>query len=299
MLLMDDLNVISEMNILNALNEAVHVLKSCRCASPGLDAEVLLSACLKKDRTRFHIDREQSLTENELQEFRRCIERRRSGEPVAYIVGKKEFWSLPFEVNKHVLVPRPETEILVEEVLTVCSGMKTGNLRILEIGTGCGAISVSLAHELKNAQIIATDISQEAIKVASRNAQINDVANQISFLWGNLFEPVSGKFDIIVSNPPYISKEEYDRLPTGVRDFEPESALLAGADGTAFHREIIKAGGIHLKPGGWSFMEIGAGQKEMVEYMLNESNLYDNIAFRDDYAGIERVAIARRVTTGG
>ena len=299
MLLMDDLNVINDMNIFNVLSEAIQVLASCGCASPGLDAEVLLSACLKKDRTHFHIDREQPLTEKDLQEYRRCIERRSCGEPVAYIVGKKEFWSLPFEVNSHVLVPRPETEILVEEVLKVCSGMKTGNLIILEIGTGCGAISISLAHELKNAQIIATDISQEAIKVALRNAQINDVANQISFLSGNLFEPVSGKFDIIVSNPPYISKEEYDRLPTGVRDFEPELALLSGADGTAFHREIIKAGGIHLKPGGWSFIEIGAGQKDMVENMLNESSLYDNITFRADYAGIERVAIARRVTTGG
>ncbi|MGD1152197.1 MAG: peptide chain release factor N(5)-glutamine methyltransferase [Syntrophales bacterium] len=296
---MDDLNVISEMNILNALNEAVHVLKSCGCETPRLDAEVLLSACLKKDRTRFHIDREQSLTEKDFQEFRRCIERRRCGEPVAYIVGRKEFWSLPFEVNSHVLIPRPETEILVEEVLKVCSGLKARKLRILEIGTGSGAISVSLAHELKNAQIVATDISQDAINIASRNAEINNVLNQISFLWGNLFEPVSGKFDIIVSNPPYISKEEYDRLPIGVRDFEPELALLSGADGTAFHREIIKAGGIYLKPGGWTFMEIGAGQKDRVEYMLNESNLYDNIAFRADYAGIERVSVARRVLTGG
>ncbi len=296
---MDDLNIISEMNILNALNEALHVLKSCGCATPRLDAEVLLSTCLKKDRTRFHIDREQSLSENELREFRRCIERRSCGEPVAYIAGRKEFWSLPFEVDSHVLIPRPETEILVEEVLKVCSGMRTGNLRILEIGTGSGAISVSLAHELKNTQIVATDISQDAINIASRNAQINNVVNQIYFLWGNLFEPVSGKFDIIVSNPPYISKEEYDQLPTGVRDFEPELALLSGADGTAFHREIIKAGGVHLKPGGWSFMEIGTGQKDRIEYMLNESHLYDNIAFRADYAGIERVSVARRVLTGG
>ena len=296
---MDDLNVISKMNIVNALTEAIHVLKSYGCPTPGLDTEVLLSACLKKDRTHFHIDREQSLAEKDFQEFRRCIERRRCGEPVAYIVGRKEFWSLPFEVNSHVLIPRPETEILVEEVLKVCSGLKATNLRILEIGTGSGAISVSLAHELKNAQIVATDISQDAINIASRNAEINNVVNQISFLWGNLFEPVSGKFDIIVSNPPYISKEEYDRLPTGVRDFEPELALLSGADGTAFHREIIKAGGIYLEPGGWIFMEIGAGQKDRVEYMLNESNLYDNIAFRADYAGIERVSIARRVLTGG
>jgi len=299
MMFVDDLNVISDMNILNALTEAIHVLKSSGCATPRLDAEVLLSACLKMDRTRFHIDREQSVTEKDYQEFRRCIERRRRGEPVAYIVGKKEFWSLLFEVNKHVLIPRPETEILVEEVLKVCSSPKTRELRILEIGTGSGAISVSLAHELQNAKIVATDNSQEAINVASRNAQINNVANQISFLSGNLFDPVSGKFDIIVSNPPYISKEEYDRLPSGVRDFEPEVALLSGADGTAFHKEIIKAGAIYLKQGGWSFLEIGAGQKEMVEFMLNESGLYDNIAFRDDYAGIKRVANARRVTTGG
>ena len=287
------------MNILNSLTEAIHVLKSSGCATPRLDAEVLLSACLKMDRTRFHIDREQSLTENDYQEFRRCIERRKRGEPVAYIVGRKEFWSLLFEVNRHVLIPRPETEILVEEVLKVCSSPKTENLRILEIGTGSGAISIALAHELQNAQIIATDISRDAINVALRNAQINNVANQISFLLGNLFETVSGKFDIIVSNPPYISKEEYDRLPSGVRDFEPETALLAGADGTVFHRKIIKAGGVCLKPGGWVFLEIGAGQKKVVENMLNESNLYDNIAFRNDYAAIERVAIARRVTTGG
>jgi release factor glutamine methyltransferase len=287
------------MNILNAFSEAIHVLKSSGCATPRLDAEVILSACLKMDRTRFHIDREQSLTENELQEFRRCIERRRYGEPVAYIVGKKEFWSLPFEVNSHVLIPRPETEILVEEVLKVCSGRKTENLRILEIGTGSGAISIALAHELKNAQIIATDISQDAINVALRNAQINNVASQIHFLLGNLFETVSGKFDIIVSNPPYISKEEYDCLPSGIRDFEPETALLAGADGILFHREIIKAGGVYLKAGGWTFMEMGDGQKELVEFMLNEFGLYDNIAFRNDYAGINRVAIATRVTTGG
>jgi release factor glutamine methyltransferase len=295
----DGLNVISDMNILNALTEAVHILKGCGCVSPRLDAEVLLSACLRKDRTRFHIDREQPLTEKDHREFRRLIERRRHGEPIAYIVGRKEFWSLPFEVNSHVLIPRPETEILVEEVLKVCSGLKARNLRILEIGTGSGAISVSLAHELKNAQIVATDMSQDAINIASRNAQINNVANQISFLSGNLFEPVSGKFDIIVSNPPYISKEEYDRLPTGVRDFEPELALLSGADGTSFHRKIIKAGSIYLKPRGWIFMEIGAGQRDRVEYMLNASNLYDNIAFRADYAGIERVSVARRVLTGG
>lgn len=294
-----DLDIISEMNILNALTEAIYILKTCGSATPRLDAEVLLSFCLKKDRTRFHLDREQWLTEDELQDFRQCVERRRCGEPVAYIVGRKEFWSLTFEVNSHVLIPRPETEILVEEVLKICSSLKAIGLRILEIGTGSGAIAVSLAHELPSSQIVATDISLDAINIASRNAQINNVADQISFLKGHLFEAVSGEFDIIVSNPPYVSREEYDLLPAGVRDFEPALALLSGADGMSFHRDIIKAGGIYLKPGGWIFMEIGAGQEDYIEYMLNASNLYDNIAFRADYAGIKRVSISRRVMAGG
>lgn len=287
------------MNILNVLKEAVTALESCGLTNTRLDAEVLLSSFLKKDRTSLFTHPEQSLTEKELEEFRQLVERRKRGEPVAYIVGKKEFWSLAFEVNRHVLVPRPETEILVEEVLKVCRGERRDNPSILEIGTGSGAISVALASELKNAKIVATDSSQEAVAVASKNAENNGVANGISFLVGDLFKLVSGKFDIIVSNPPYISQEEYDRLPLEVRGFEPESALLAGTEGTEFHREIIQRGASFLKGGGWLLMEIGSGQKDRVENMLNESHLYDNIAFRDDYAGIARVALARRVVTGG
>ncbi len=287
------------MNILNILKEAATALESRGLTNPRLDAEVLLSSYLKKDRTSLLTHPEQSLTEKELEKFRQLVERRKHGEPVAYITGRKEFWSLLFEVNNHVLIPRPETEILVEEVLKVCSRMEERNPRILEIGTGSGAISVALASELKNANITATDSSPEAVAAASRNAEKNGVAENISFLVGDLFELVSGKFDIIVSNPPYISQEGYDHLPLQVRGFEPESALLAGTEGTEFHREIIQGGAIYLKKGGWLFMEIGSEQKDQVENMLKESHLYDNIAFRDDYAGITRVAVARRVVTIG
>jgi release factor glutamine methyltransferase len=287
------------MDILNVLNKAIFILESNGFKSPRLDAEVLLSSCLKKERTSLYTHPEQSLTEKEHEEFQQWVERRKHGEPVAYIVGEKEFWSLLFQVNNHVLVPRPETEILVEEVLKVCSGITERNFRILEIGTGCGAISVALASELKSAQIVATDISQEALAVALENAKNNNVEQRISFLPGNLFQPVSGKFDIIVSNPPYISQEEYDKLPFEVRGFEPKSALLAGDDGTVLHRAIMEGGKYYLHNGGWLFMEIGAGQKYRIENMLKESNLYDNIAFRFDYAGVERVSKARRVTTGG
>ena len=287
------------MNILNILKEAVTVLESCGLTNPRLDAEVLLASLLRKDRAEFYSHPEMVLSDSEIVDFRQQIDRRKTGEPVAYIVGRKEFWSLTFEVNRHVLVPRPETEILVEEVLKVFRGEGRENLSILEIGTGSGAISVTLASELKKTQIVATDLSQEAIAVALRNARNNSVEKQISFLSGNLFQIVSGKFDIIVSNPPYISNEEYDHLSLEVRSFEPESALLAGTEGTEIHRELILSGASFLKARGWLLMEIGAGHKDRIENMLKESHLYDNIAFRNDYAGIARVAIARRVVTSG
>jgi len=287
------------MNIMTVLKEATALLESSGLTNSRLDAEVLLAFCLKKERASFFTHPEEALTEKALKEFQRLVERRKLGEPVAYITGRKEFWSLPFKVNKHVLIPRPETEILVEEVLKICPRTEGINPRILEIGTGSGAISIALASELKNANITATDSSPEAVAIAARNAEISSVTGKITFLVSDLFELMSGKFDIIVSNPPYISKAEYDQLPLGVRGFEPESALLAGVEGTEIHREIIQGGASFLKGGGWLFMEIGAGQKDRIENMLKESHLYDKITFRNDYAGIVRVVVARRDLTGG
>ena len=287
------------MDIASVLNKSVLSLGNQGIANPQLDAEVLLCALLKKGRTFLYSHPGKHLTEKEYEEYQQWIERRKHGEPVAYIVGKREFWSLPFEVSRHVLIPRPETEILVEEVLKACAAGRVKNPRILEIGTGCGAISVSLASELKEAYIVATDISREAIAVAMKNAHNNGVENQISFLIGDLFQPVSGKFDIIVSNPPYISEEEYDDLPSEIQKFEPRLALCAGTDGTEYHGAIIREAISYLEKGGALLMEMGAGQKDRIENMLKESHLYDNIVFRADYAGINRVSIARRIVAGG
>jgi release factor glutamine methyltransferase len=287
------------MNIASVLNKSVLSLENQGISNPRLDAEVLLCALLKKGRAILYSHPGEQLTEKEYEEYQQWIERRKHGEPVAYIVGKREFWSLPFEVSRHVLIPRPETEILVEEVLKACAAGRVKNPRILEIGTGCGAISVSLASELKEAYIVATDISREAIAVAMKNARNNGVENQISFLIGDLFQPVSGKFDTIVSNPPYISEEEYDDLPSEIQKFEPRLALCAGTDGTEYHGAIIREAISYLETGGSLLMEMGAGQKDRIENMLKESHLYDNIAFRADYAGINRVSIARRIVAGG
>lgn len=281
-------------NILNVLNRTALDFKNKGLASPRLDAEVLLSDCLKTDRSGLYMNSERLIADEELTGVLSCVERRQKEEPVAYIVGRKEFWSLIFEVNSRVLVPRPETELLVEEVLKNCSDSGDRGINILEIGTGSGAISVAVASEFKKAHIVATDISAEAVKMARENAEKNGVANRISFICGNLFEAVSGEFDIIISNPPYISAEEFKQLPPEVRDFEPKEALLAGPEGTEFHYKLITEGSRYLKCGGWLFMEMGAGQKDRVASMLRDSKTYDNIGFRADYAGIDRVVMAQK-----
>jgi release factor glutamine methyltransferase len=261
--------------------------------SPRLDAEVLLMRFLKTDRLELLTHPERSLTEREAAGFARWVERRRRGEPVAYIVGEKEFWSLVFHVSREVLIPRPETECLIEEVLERY-GRETGGLRIIDIGTGSGAIGIALARELPASRVVATDISQGALEVASLNAVAHGVADRMEFLHGDLFASAPGTFDLIASNPPYIPDEIYPLLPAGIREFEPRQALIAGPDGTAFHREIIREGAHRLKAGGWIFLEIGDGQKELVEALFRDEGIYDTIRFRKDYGGIDRVAVARR-----
>lgn len=262
--------------------------------SPRLDAEVLLSSYLKADRLELYKAPEKLLTEKEISGFEMWRARRCQGEPVAYITGKKEFWSLSFEVNREVLVPRPETEILVEEAIKAGGESGQAGLRILEIGVGSGAVSVAIAGELPGARLTATDISAGAVALALRNARAHGVEDRIAFRCGSFFEPVSGIFDIIISNPPYISAGEFERLPREVKEYEPGPALLAGADGTACHREIIAGGIRHLKKGGWLLMEMGAGQREGIEGLLRGSGAYERIEIRRDYGGIERVIKARK-----
>ncbi len=282
------------MEIREALNQATLDFTQCGLATPRLDAEVLLSHYLGMDRYGLYGQPELPVTGDAVQGFRSLVARRRRGEPVAYITGRREFWSLTFEVNRDVLVPRPETEILVEEVLKACVDEGREKPRILEIGTGSGAVSVAIASELKGATIVATDISLDALRVASRNAMKNGVADRIDFVQGDLFASLAGSFDLIVSNPPYIAEHEFSHLPADVKEFEPSTALLAGADGTAFHREIAGEGWGRLEKGGLLFMEIGYGQEGRVETALQETNRYEDIRFRKDYAGITRVVVARR-----
>ena len=280
-------------DIRTILRRATHDLSVSGSPSPKLDAEVLLARLLGIDRTRIILEPGRELSEGEEAAFARSVERRRLGEPVSYILGEKEFWSLSFEVGPEVLIPRPETECLVEELLRSCRAPGAG-LRILDIGTGSGAIAIALARELPEARVAATDISAGAIAVASRNAEAHGVAGRIEFFQGDLFAAAAGEWDIICSNPPYVPEDEYERLPAGIRDFEPREALIAGPEGLDYYRRIIREGPHRLKPGGRIFLEIGDGQKGPVEALFRDAGGYEEISFRKDYGGIDRVASARK-----
>jgi len=282
------------MTIRQAIKDAERRLGQKGFLSPGLDAEILLAFCLETDRTGLFRDMDRPVAPQELQSFNGFVERRLRGEPVAYIVGRKEFWSLDLKVSPAVLVPRPETEILVQVVLEKARRPGTVAPCILEIGTGSGAISIALARELVSARIISTDLSLEALGIARENAASQGVADRIFFLACNLLEPFRGSFDMIASNPPYLSESEYEGLPGEIRDYEPKGALLAGPEGTEFHRAVIHNAGAHLKDGGWLFLEIGFDQKDAVHALLVQSGHYDSVGFTGDYAGIDRVASARR-----
>jgi len=290
----DDTNDIL-MTIQGRIGEAVKVLRKAGIVSPRLDAEVLLCHVLHVDRTQLLMRGHSMLTDQQSRCFRQWVARREANEPVAYIVGEKEFWSHSFYVNRHVLIPRPETEILVEEVLRILPGIDHRPASILEIGVGSGAISVTLAASQEDIQMVATDISSEAIAVARLNAAKAGVAEKIRFLVGYLFADLSGVFDMIISNPPYISDEEFLGLSDDVRKFEPPEALMGGSEGVSLHREIISGGLQYLEAGGYLVMEIGAGQRRRLEELLQKTGSYANISCRQDYAGCDRVILARRI----
>lgn len=252
------------------------------------DAELLLMAAIGCDRTHLLTYPEEKLTPQQLALYENWLIRRARHEPAQYILGEQEFFGLTFRVTPDVLIPRRETEHLVEAVLARVD--RNTPLRIADVGTGSGAIAVALAYALPNARLVASDISQAALDVAQRNAERNGVAQRIEFLEVDLLTAaVVQSFDVIASNPPYVPEDEL--LEPQVRDFEPASALYAGQEGLDVYRRLIPQAPAALKPGGWLLMEIGHGQRKALAEMLTG---WENVSFVDDLNGIPRVACARR-----
>jgi release factor glutamine methyltransferase len=288
----------SAMIVYDILNESAKTLEAADIPSARLDAEILLSFCLGCDRLQFLKNPEIQLDQTQLTAFKKLINRRLRWEPVAYIIGRKNFWTFSLEVNKDVLIPRPDTEVIVEEILNITKKTVSTRIKILDIGTGSGAIAIALACEIPHASLMATDISLAALDVARRNACSLGIQNQIDFRQGDLLEHVKGIFDIIASNPPYIGTREYEELPEGVRAFEPREALLAGKSGLEFYEKLIYQAEGYLEKNGWLLLEIGARQEKDVRRIMETSGFYNNIEIRRDYAGLPRVIKARRKVSG-
>ena len=247
----------------------------------SVDSFLLLSYLTGWNRAEFFLNQDEVVPDDVRNRFMEWLETRGNHVPLQYLTGEQEFMGLSFLVNEHVLIPRQDTEILVETVLPFVSG-KT----VLDMCTGSGCIAVSLAVLGKTESVCASDISKQAIAVAKRNAQRHRAA--ISFFQGDLFEPVSGIFDVIVSNPPYISSDEMSSLMEEVGKNEPESALEGGADGLDFYRKITKESKKYLKKKGMLFYEIGCNQREAVMAVMNQYG-FAGVSYKKDYAGHDRV----------
>ncbi|HEV3146184.1 MAG TPA: peptide chain release factor N(5)-glutamine methyltransferase, partial [Gemmataceae bacterium] len=226
--------------------------------TPRLEAQLLLAHALNCRRVELYTRWDEVVSDGPRGRFRELVKRRLDGCPAMYLIGRREFYALEFEVSPAVLIPRPETEVLVTEALKRVKDIPEA--RILDIGTGSGCIAVALAYQQKTARVTATDISAEALEIALRNANKHKVSDRVRFLNGDLLEavPKNERFDVIVSNPPYVTQAEWEQLPLHIREHEPKSALLAGNDGFAVYDQLIPVAAEYLSPGGYLLLEIGA-----------------------------------------
>ena len=264
--------------------------------NPRLDAEVLLGHLLEKSRLQLYLHFEMPVFQEHLTPYRELIKKRVAHTPVSYLTNRKEFMSLEFYVDERVLIPRPETEQLVE---TILNEKDADSGRLLELGTGSGVIATSLAVHQPDWDIIATDISESALAVAKKNAETHACTAQIRFLSGDLFEPIKAmdptgeiRFDWIVCNPPYIKKTEWDTLRPDVRDYEPEIALFAGEDGLAVIGRLIAEAPAYLAANGKLILEIGDTQGDIVRPLLDAEPAYCTYKLLKDYAEKERIVLA-------
>jgi release factor glutamine methyltransferase len=263
--------------VLKVLQWTADYLKDKGVDNGRLDAELMLAEVLELDRVGLYLNYDRPLNSAELSAYRQMVGRRSRREPLQYILGRADFWSLPFAVGSAVLIPRPDTE----------------KGRILDVGTGSGAIVVALAHELPRASLVAIDTSAAALAVAAENAERNGVAGRVEFHQVDLARLPSGSFDLIVANPPYIPTGDLAGLMPEVRDYEPASALDGGRDGLDCYRLLAAQAGDRLCPGGWLLVEAGIGQVPAVRELFKQAGLKE-IFSRDDYAGIPRVVGGRR-----
>ena len=280
------------MNIENILNEGIDVLQKNKIANPQLDSEILLSNSIKRDKKHIILNPKEILNSEQLEKFNSLIERRKKGEPIAYLINKKEFWKDEFFVNKDVLIPRPDSELIIEQVLKIYS--KDVQLQVLDIGTGSGCILLSILKERSNFYGTGIDISKKTINVSKFNAKQLNLTNRVKFFHSSVDNFNNGKYDIVVSNPPYIEQFSLKYLEKDVVNFEPKLALSGGFDGFSKIRKVINKASILIKKNGKFILEIGFNQKSKVIKILKEEGFYVNKAIKD-YGNNDRCIISTKI----
>ena len=280
------------MNYFQTLEFGSHILKINKIKSHNLDSELLLSFVLNSSREKILINLSEKIKKENFKKFKKLISRRINKEPIAYITGGKEFWKSYFFVNKDVLIPRPETELIIEEMLKIID--KKSFKRLLEVGTGSGCIIISIMKERPNCRATAIDISKKAINIAKSNAKMHHLVNKIKFVNIDIDNIHLNKYDFVISNPPYISKIDLSRLDQSVKFYEPYIALEAGTDGLREIKRLILKSKELLKTNGKLIFEIGAGQSVYTKQMLKDNGYYINKVIKD-FSSIPRVIISTKI----
>ncbi len=274
------------------INQGSKILKLNKIKSSSLDSEILLSSLLNLDRSRLIINHNSKVSNDEKKFFFNLINRRKNNEPISYITGYKDFWNNSFKVDKNVLIPRPDTETIVEQVLNYLTLLSTK--KILDIGTGSGCIIISILKERKKCKGIGIDISKNAIKLAKYNAKIQHIKNRIKFFHSDIDNFFTGKYDLIISNPPYIKQHEINSLDKDIKNYEPRVALNGGIDGYSKIRLVIKKSSALIKKSGKLFLEIGSNQVMETLKILKLNGFYINKVVKD-LANKNRCVISTKI----
>ena len=280
------------MNIQTLLNQASKTLKQLSNTSSKLDSEILLSKIIKKNRKYLILNSNEVLKKENIKSFDYLVKRRKKGEPIAYLINKKEFWKQNFYINQNVLIPRPDTEILVEETLKLFN--VNSKLNMLDIGTGSGCILLSILKERRNFFGTGIDISKKAINVARFNAKMHQLSNRVKFYNSDVDKFLIGKYDLVVSNPPYIKRQDLKYLEVDVKGFEPKLALDGGKDGFSKITKVISKTSTLLKKNGRFILEIGFGQKNRILSVLKQNNFFINKVVKD-YGKNDRCVISTKI----
>ena len=280
------------MNIQTLLNQASKTLKQLSNTSSKLDSEILLSKIIKKNRKYLILNSNEELKKENIKSFDYLVKRRKKGEPIAYLINKKEFWKQNFYINQNVLIPRPDTETLVEETLKLFN--VNSKLNMLDIGTGSGCILLSILKERRNFFGTGIDISKKAINVARFNAKMHQLSNRVKFYNSDVDKFLIGKYDLVVSNPPYIKRQDLKYLEVDVKGFEPKLALDGGKDGFSKITKVISKTSTLLKRNGRFILEVGFGQKNRILSILKQNNFFINKVVKD-YGKNDRCIISTKI----